>query len=567
MKAAAGRKAAFAAMAALALAGAPLAAQQAPRPMAPVFEGPQLVTVSLPQGVADSQSGRLILAARPVAAVNGAAAPSMVATGDPSWVAAAEVVSLRPNESRRVDIEAAGFPGALSTIPAGEYWVQVRLDTNHSAAYVETDPEHDFVSAPQRIRLPSAEPIRLTLESERAYLVRLAIARGQTEEAAARALTRPLPDTPAAAEMRTHLKEINFESPSLTAFWGRPMHIRGYVLLPPNYTTTTTRYPTVYRTEGFGGSMQTLPFTALSHYNLMKSGQTPPMIRVFLDHSSPWGTHEFADSANNGPWGKALTTELIPALERQYRMDARPSGRFVTGHSSGGWFAMWQIVRYPDVYGGAWARAPDPVDFRSFTGVDIYRDGANAFLRPDGSPQYLVRDQGAEVESLRDYALRENVIGDYGGQFDSFDWVFSPRADDGRAMPLFDRATGRIDPAVAAYWREHYDISAITRRDWRTLKPKLDGKIHLFIGDVDTFHLNEAAHLLQQEMNTLGARASFTFIPGGTHFNLDTQTVPGDQMGLEKKIAWEMYAIARPTSTLRPPAATPAPAASPTPRQ
>ena len=152
---------------------------------------------------------------------------------------------------------------------------------------------------------------------------------------------------------------------------------------------------------------------------------------------------------------------------------------------------------------------------------------------------------------MQSYAQRERVFGDYGGQFDSFDWVFSPRGQDGRPQPLFDRTTGKIDLDVAAYWREHFDISHIIRRDWKTLKPVLDGKMHVVVGDTDTFHLNEAVTLLETELKSLGATASFTFVPGGTHFNLDR--IGEDPMGLEKKIAWEMYAVARPESKLKPP--------------
>ena len=168
------------------------------------------------------------------------------------------------------------------------------------------------------------------------------------------------------------------------------------------------------------------------------------MIYVLLDESLSTGTHEFVDSVNNGPWGTALVTELIPYLESKYRMDARPEGRFVTGHSSGGWAALWLQIAYPDFFGGAWSTSPDPVDFRSFTGPDIAdaKAGSNSYLKPDGSPWMLVRMHGEEVESLRDYAQQERVLGDYGGQMSSFEWVFSPRGDDGRPLPLFDRVTG-----------------------------------------------------------------------------------------------------------------------------
>jgi hypothetical protein len=245
-------------------------------------------------------------------------------------------------------------------------------------------------------------------------------------------------------------------------------------------------------------------------------------------------------------------------------MDKEASGRFTTGHSSGGWFAIWQQVRYPNVFGGTWARAPDPVDFRSFTGINIYGRDANAYTRPDGSAQYLVRDaSGKEVTPFKDYAQRENVLGDYGGQIDSFDWVFSPRGPDGRPQPLFDRATGKVDPEVARYWRENYDITAIIRRDWEKLKPALDGKIHLIMGTMDTFHLDESAKLLDLELQVLGADADFYWMEGRNHGNLDR--IEDDPNGLEKKIAWEMWAVARPDSPRKPKPATPAaaPASAP----
>ncbi len=534
-------------LAALVLAGscatpAPAARTTAPpMPSAAAAPAPQQFMVTLAPGV-DPMSGRLIAVATPAASVRTTPtlpSPPVVSPGADSYVAAQEAPFVTPAQATRFDADMLADPQPFSRIKPGEYWVQVRLDVNRNAAYRLLDPATDFVSMPVKMTLPAAAPVSVTLKPESE------VVRPGSPSAAA-----PPAAVPLNVEADAHIKPIDFISPALSQFWGKPVHIRGIVLLPPGYETSNERYPAVYRTEGFGGSLSSLPFAARRHYELMKSDETPPMIRVFLDHSSPWGTHEFADSLNNGPWGLALTEELIPALEKQYRMDARPSGRFVTGHSSGGWFAMWQIVRYPQVYGGSWARSPDPVDFRSFTGIDIYREGANAYVRPDGSAQYLVRDaRGCETTSFRQYAQQENVLGDYGGQIDSFDWVFSPRGDDGRPQPLFDRTTGKVDPAVAKYWRDNYDISNIVRRDWKSLKPVLDGKIHLIMGTMDTFHLDEAAKLLDQEMKTLGAKADFFWMEGRTHGNIDR--IGDDPNGLEKKIAWEMWAIARPGSPLK----------------
>src|SRR4029079_3629585 len=133
------------------------------------------------------------------------------------------------------------------------------------------------------------------------------------------------------------------------------------------------------------------------------------MIWVCLDESSATGTHEFADSANNGPWGEALTTELIPSLEAHYRMDARAGGRFLTGHSSGGWATLWLQTRYPAVFGGTWSTSPDPSDFHDFPGADIYRPDANAFVDAQGRPIPLVRMDGKDIATIQEFVGIEDV--------------------------------------------------------------------------------------------------------------------------------------------------------------
>ena len=267
------------------------------------------------------------------------------------------------------------------------------------------------------------------------------------------------------------------------------------------------------------------------------------MIWVMLDESWPTGTHEFADSVNNGPWGAALTTELIPSLERTYRMDARPSGRFLTGHSSGGWATLWLQTRYPKLFGGTWSTSPDPSDFHDFTGADIYRPNANVYVDAEGRKTPLVRMDGRDVATIEDFARLETVLGPYGGQMSSFDWVFSPKGKDGRPEQMFDRRTGAVNPEVAAYWRDHYDIAYRLQRDWPTIRKDLDGKIHVIVGTADTFHLDGAAHKLQAVLQRLGAKADVRFLPGKTHGNL--YEANGDPNALLIQIANEMYAVAR----------------------
>lgn len=224
-------------------------------------------------------------------------------------------------------------------------------------------------------------------------------------------------------------------------------------------------------------------------------------------------------------------------------MDAKPSSRFLTGQSSGGWAALWLQVRYPKMFGGSWPTAPDPSDFHSFLNLDIYAAHANAYYDDAGKSVAIARDHSKVIATMEQFAKIERVIGVYGGQLASFECVFSPKGSDGRPEPLFDRATGDIDPSVAAYWRDHYDIAYRIRHNWPALKADLDGKIHLYVGTADTYYLNDSARSLEQVFDTVGAHEDFTYIPGKTHFDL--YQIGDDQFGLLKNIAWAMYNQAR----------------------
>ena len=208
------------------------------------------------------------------------------------------------------------------------------------------------------------------------------------------------------------------------------------------------------------------------------------------------------------------------------------------------------------MFGGTWSTSPDPSDFHDFTGIDLYAPGANVYRHADGSPRPLVRDKGKVLASFEQFSRLEEVIGPVGGQMASFEWVFSPRGPDGRPMPMFDRGTGAVNPQVVGYWREHYDIAHRLHTRWPALKPDLDGKIHLYVGTADTFYLEGAAHRLKAVLDGLGAHSDFRFVPDRTHFDL---YVEGDnRYGLLDDIAWQMYAVARPRSKLKP-APSPAP--------
>jgi len=271
-----------------------------------------------------------------------------------------------------------------------------------------------------------------------------------------------------------------------------------------------------------------------------QSGAMPRMLYVFLNAQCERGHHEFADSVNNGPCGRALTTEFIPALEKKFGGVGEPWARFVTGHSSGGWSSLWLEVTYPDLFGGCWSTAPDSVDFRDFTGIDIY-SYENAYKDPEGNEIMLVRQNGKFVSSIKQYVDGSDEANAIGGQFYSFNAVFSPRADDGTPLRLFDWKTGAIDSAVADSWRR-YDISLILQENWKTLGPKLKGKIHVWIGTIDTYRLEGATMLLKQELAKLGSDADVLLVEGRDHGSLYAPHPDLWPKGMMKRVHDEMFA-------------------------
>lgn len=509
------------------------------------------VRVEMGGALSQPTSGRLLLFATDARAAIAAAKDGKVDEVDTNpfsasqtSVAAREVSRLAPGQAVDIDTDALAFPAGWSQLPPGDYLVQAVLDVDHSYNYTGRGVG-DLVSEVVRVNIPAAAtPV---LQLTRALPARASWALPPTASETVRA---------ALPQARDHSRPIDFVSPSLSTFWGRPIHMRGWVLLPPGYdASAAVRYPVVYNTHGFGGNVDRFTGAIVGTWANMVSGQMPPMIWVFLDESSATGTHEFADSVNNGPWGQALTTELIPQLEASYHMDGKSNGRFLNGHSSGGWATLWLQTRYPKVFGGTWSTSPDSSDFHDFTGVDLYAPNANVYRRPDGSAYPLVRDKGKVLASFEAFAKLERVLGEYGGQMASFDWVFSPRGADGRPLPMFDRDTGVVDPAVLAYWRDHYDIAHLVQANWPRLKADLDGKIHVIVGTADTFYLDGASHKLKTVLDGLGAKSDFRFLPGKTHFDLYAQG--DDRTALLKQISWEMYALARPDSKLRRAAAAP----------
>jgi hypothetical protein len=424
---------------------------------------------------------------------------------------------LAPGHAAVIDESAQGYPrDSLRDVPDGEYFVQAIVnvyETFHRAdGYVvkfhmdQGEGQHwnsspgNLMSEPKKIRIDRASGSAIKIE-----------------------LTRIIPPiTP--PKDTTHVKHFRIESKLLSKFWGRPMYIGGVVLLPEGFDEHPgVRYPVMYYQGHFSASFATgvqfreQPPTpdlkgddraaaeySYKFYQDWTSGRLARMLIVSIQHANPFYDDSYAvNSANLGPYGDAIVDEFMPYVEKTYRAIGEPWARVLYGGSTGGWEALAQQVFYPDVFNGAWCDCPDPVDFRAYQTVDIYKDKNAYWMDSDWKtvPRPSTRQtDGMLVSMMQDDARLEATLGTHGRsteQLDIWQAVYSPVGPDGYPKPIFDKRTGTIDHEVAAYWKEHYDLRYIMERDWKTLGPKLIGKLHIKVGTRDTYYLDRAVHLLE----------------------------------------------------------------------
>src|ERR1700678_860377 len=438
------------------------------------------------------------------------------------------VDGLKPGQSVTVDDSAAGYPvRKLSEVPPGDYTVQAVLDvyeTFHRAdgKTIKLSPDRgegkhwnlapgNLFSKPRKVHVgPGGAAIAISLDEVIPPIV-------------------PEADT-------KYVRHIKIQSALLTKFWGTPTYLSAVVLAPEGFDEhPDARFPLMifhdHFVTGFDDFRTTPPDPNLkpdyserfhlAGYNRIQQEEAykeylkwispgfPRVLVMKIQHANPYYDDSYAvNSANLGPYGDAIETELVPAVEKQFRGIGQPWARFMYGGSTGGWESLAVQIFYPDHYNGAFVACPDPVDFHAYMTVDLY-EHKNAYYadsqfaktpRP-GSRNYL----GEVGITLEDSNRRELVLGTNsrsGDQWDIWQAVYSPTGDDGYPKPIWDKATGQIDHSVAEYWREHYDLGHILQRDWPKIGKKLQGKIHIYCGDMDNYYLNNAVYLVEEFLKT-----------------------------------------------------------------
>jgi S-formylglutathione hydrolase FrmB len=319
---------------------------------------------------------------------------------------------------------------------------------------------------------------------------------------------------------------IDMESDTLSAWWNKAMQLKAAVLLPHGYDPQQS-YPIRYNVSGYGGRYTRLN-RLVNNQNFMDwwtSEDAPRVINVFLDGEGPFGDSYQMDSENSGPYGYALIHELIPHIESSYRGTLSAQTRFVDGCSTGGWVSLGLQLYYPEQFNGVFSYSPDAIDFENYQLINIYQD-ENAFVNEYGYERPVMRSTlGEPLISLRDFIAYENVLGDSdsylnsGGQFSAHTALYSPQGENGLPKPLFDPITGEIDHQVAEHWKK-YDFKHYAQQNWSELGPKLQGKIYIWMGDMDQFYLNPATrsfHDFLQNTSDPVSDAQVEFTPMAGH--------------------------------------------------
>jgi hypothetical protein len=306
-----------------------------------------------------------------------------------------------------------------------------------------------------------------------------------------------------------HIHEEQFRSEALSDFWGYDMYVESAVLLPEDYEMSHKEYPLVFVFPGFGSNHASITYGTgqIDRYGMNTVGEEK--IFVFMNAEFFQGYHHFADSENNGPWGKAFTEEFLPYIEGRYRVKKQASQRFLMGQSSGAWTAVWLQVSYLELFGGAFAASPDPLDFRAHA-FDIYLPNSNFYYPPD--PDSASVEEGNQKKL---YVELEHLLGEF-GQVRTWEASFSPRNQDGTIAQLFDRNTGQINPVVANHW-QLYDISKMIAMNPGKYQEHLSGKLHIFVAKDDPYGLANSVELIEEVLDENRIAADIQFFTGLGH--------------------------------------------------
>jgi hypothetical protein len=399
---------------------------------------------------------------------------------DASPVFARDIANFASGAIGTIDDKCAAFPiDNLARLPAGDYVIQALFDSNIDLKSLNAPG--NLYSKAAKVHLDPAQGATVRIE-----------------------LTEKIPPEQLPTDTDS-VKYVRIQSNLLSKFHGRPIYLRAGVILPRGFDSELSkRYPLRVHIGGYGArftGVQRMMREGSAFRNTWLAADTPRMVLLHLDGDGPYGDSYQVNSDNNGPFGDAITQELIPYVEQKFRCVAQPWARVLDGGSTGGWVSLALQVFYPDFFNGTWSGFPDGVDFRAFQLINIYED-QNAYVNKRGFERPSARELNGDVRfTIRHECQMENVMGlgdrftMSGEQWGAWNATYGSRGSDGRPAPLWDAKSGKINRDLVEHWKK-YDLRLLLEQNWKALGPKLRGKITIWVGEADDYFLNNAVHLL-----------------------------------------------------------------------
>ncbi|MEN9440427.1 MAG: hypothetical protein RLZ33_503 [Bacteroidota bacterium] len=324
---------------------------------------------------------------------------------------------------------------------------------------------------------------------------------------------------------------INYEhvtSDILSKWWNKPIQEHVGVLLPSQYYKNPKKeYPIYYYIGGGDSDCRYLSLQmqlSKDFANWWMSEDAPQIIIVYLDGTQNRNFYHI-DSENLGAHGESLIKEVIPFVEKKYRNTSSATTRFVGGCSTGGYASLALQLFYPETFNGAYSFSPDPISFTSCLYTNIYTDD-NYFVDDFGYTK-MFNELGRTDNpiAVKDWIAFENVLGRSGTYLDANHGnaisalIFSPKGENGQAMPLFDAFTGEIDHQVAEAWST-YDLNKYIQNHWQTIGKSLVGKIYISSNERDDYFLDRAVRVFEstlQQLENPSPNATVDWVPGNGH--------------------------------------------------
>jgi S-formylglutathione hydrolase len=210
---------------------------------------------------------------------------------------------------------------------------------------------------------------------------------------------------PTATKPAGSLNEVKIQSTALAKnLIGEETERTILVYLPPDYDTSTKRYPVVYFLPGFGDRSMDTSSDAITA--LIQKGTIQEMIIVVAPGDNRLGGSFYVNSPVTGNWEDFIVQEVVGYVDNHYRTIARVESRGISGHSMGGFGALNMAMLHPDLFGAVYSLSPGLFDENGLTNSRMFNLEYSIRKFLDGEKAVLAEPVDQQLEaalSMQDY--------------------------------------------------------------------------------------------------------------------------------------------------------------------